>query len=75
MRSRRIEPLLKRAQVREDKLAKELAERVSHCQQQEQRLHDLTRFRAEYDALPSAPQALSPALLQNRVAFRDRVGS
>lgn len=75
MRSRRIDPLLERAKAREDKVAKVFAERLALQRQHEQRLDDLSRFRAEYDSPPPAEQPLSPALLRNRVAFRDKINA
>lgn len=52
MNSKRLDPLIRRAESREDALAKELAKRVQAHQQQEQRLGDLERFRGEYEAPP-----------------------
>lgn len=73
MNSKRLAPLLRRAENREDALAKELAKRVQAHQQQEQRLGDLERFRGEYAQPPAAGSAVTPGLLQNRAAFLAKI--
>lgn len=73
MNSKRIDPLVRRAEKREDALAKELAKRVQAHQQQEQRLGDLERFRSEYEQPPQPGAALTPGLLQNRAAFLAKI--
>ncbi len=73
MQSRRIDPLLRRAQDREDAVARELAERQRAHQLQESRLEELRRYAEEYAAGQMA--AVSPAQLANRRAFLDRLES
>ncbi|MFN8900996.1 MAG: flagellar export protein FliJ, partial [Lysobacteraceae bacterium] len=60
MNSKRLDPLLRRAENREDALAKELAKRVQAHPQQAQRLGDLERFRGEYAPPPAAGSAVTP---------------
>jgi flagellar FliJ protein len=71
--SKRLDPLIRRAEGREDALAKELAKRVQAHQQQEQRLGDLERFRGEYEAPPVPGTAVSPSQLLNRAAFLAKI--
>ena len=73
MNSKRLDPLIKRAEKREDTLAKELAKKVQAHQQQEQRLGDLERFRGEYEAPPAPGSAVSPSQLVNRAAFLAKI--
>ena len=73
MNSKRLDPLIKRAEKREDTLAKELARKVQAHQQQEQRLGDLERFRGEYEAPPAPGSAVSPSQLVNRAAFLAKI--
>ncbi len=73
MNSKRLDPLIRRAESREDALAKELAQKVQAHQQQERRLEDLHRFRNEYEAPPVPGSAVSPSLLQNRAAFLAKI--
>ena len=73
MNSKRLDPLIQRAEKREDTLAKELARKVQAHQQQEQRLGDLERFRGEYEAPPSPGSAVSPSQLVNRAAFLAKI--
>ncbi|HAI59833.1 MAG TPA: flagellar export protein FliJ [Xanthomonadaceae bacterium] len=73
MNSKRIGPLVVRAEKREDALAKELAKKVQSHQQHEQRLGDLERFRSEYEAPPMPGSALSASLLLNRAAFLAKI--
>ncbi len=73
MQSRRIDPLLRRAQEHEDAVARELAERQRAHELQESRLEELRRYAAEYAA--SQMSAISPAQLANRRAFLDRLES
>jgi flagellar FliJ protein len=73
MNSKRLDPLIRRAESREDALAKELAQKVQAHQQQERRLEDLHRFRSEYEAPPVPGSAVSPSLLQNRAAFLAKI--
>ena len=73
MNSKRIDPLVRRAEKREDTLAKELAKRVQAHQQHAQRLDDLERFRSEYEAPPTPGSAVSPSQLLNRAAFLAKI--
>jgi flagellar FliJ protein len=71
--SKRLDPLIRRAETREDALAKELAKKVQTHQQQEQRLGDLERFRGEYEAPPAPGSAVSASQLLNRAAFLAKI--
>ncbi|AKC87981.1 flagellar export protein FliJ [Pseudoxanthomonas suwonensis] len=71
MQSRRIDPLLRRAQEHEDAVARELAERQRAHELQESRLAELRRYADEYASSQMA--AISPAQLANRRAFLDRL--
>ena len=71
--SRRIDPLLNRAQDNEDAVARVLADRQRALQQNESRLDELRRYAAEYGQSQLA--ATSPAQLANRRAFLDRLQS
>ncbi|WP_374013903.1 flagellar export protein FliJ [Pseudoxanthomonas koreensis] len=73
MQSRRIDPLLRRAQEHEDAVARELAERQRAHVLQESRLDELRRYVDEYGCSQMA--ATSPAQLANRRAFLDRLES
>ncbi len=73
MQSRRMDPLLRRAQEREDAVARELAERQRAHALQESRLDELRRYADEYASSQMA--ATSPAQLANRRAFLDRLES
>lgn len=73
IQSRRIDPLLHRAQEREDAVARELAERQRHLNMHEERLSELRRYVDEY--AQSQMAATSPAQLLNRRAFLDRLES
>ncbi|MEL1264259.1 flagellar export protein FliJ [Pseudoxanthomonas putridarboris] len=71
MQSRRIDPLLRRAQEHEDSVARDLAERQRSLALQESRLEELRGYAAEY--ANSQMAATSPAQLANRRAFLDRI--
>lgn len=71
MQSRRIDPLLRRAQEHEDSVARDLAERQRSLALQESRLEELRGYAAEYAGSQMA--ATSPAQLANRRAFLDRI--
>lgn len=73
MQSRRFDPLLRRAQEKEDAVARELAERQRAHALQESRLAELRRYADEYASSQMA--ATSPAQLANRRAFLDRLES
>src|SRR5690554_1766712 len=69
--SRRIDPLLSRAQDREDTVARELARHQQALAQHESRLAELRRYAEEYGSSQLA--ATSPAQLANRRAFVERL--
>ncbi len=71
MQSKRIDPLLKRAQDHEDEVARDLAERQRTLDTHLSRLEELRRYAEEYANAQMA--ATSPAQLLNRRAFLDRL--
>jgi flagellar FliJ protein len=71
MQSKRIDPLLKRAQDHEDEVARDLAERQRMLDTHLSRLDELRRYAEEYANAQMA--ATSPAQLLNRRAFLDRL--
>ena len=71
--SQRIDPLLKRAQEKEDAVARDLAERQRVLETHLNRLEELRRYAEEYANAQMA--ATSPAQLLNRRAFLDRLDS
>lgn len=71
MQSKRIDPLLKRAQDHEDEVARDLAERQRVLDTHLSRLEELRRYAKEYANAQMA--ATSPAQLLNRRAFLDRL--
>ena len=71
MQSRRIDPLLRRAQEHEDSVARELADRQSTLAQHESRLEELRQYAEDY--ANSQMAATSPAQLANRRAFLERI--
>ncbi|WP_425479527.1 flagellar export protein FliJ, partial [Stenotrophomonas chelatiphaga] len=73
MQSKRIDPLLKRAQEKEDTVARDLAERQRTLDTHLSRLDELRRYAEEYANAQMA--ATSPAQLLNRRAFLDRLDS
>lgn len=74
MRSRRLDPLLKVMQQRQDTAAREVAERDRQLAEQQERLEALRRYAEEYAAAP-AEASIAPALLVNRMAFRERLNA
>ena len=74
MRSHRLDPLLKVMQQRQDNAAREVAERDRALAEQEERLEALRRYAEEYAATP-AEASMAPALLVNRMAFRERLNA
>lgn len=74
MNAKRLIPIQRLAQKREDDQARQLAEQQKALETQEQRLQDLKRYADEYAAVPSAV-SLTPALLSNRRAFLDKLDS
>lgn len=76
--SKRIDPLLKRAQEHEDAVARDLAERQRVLDTHLSRLDELRRYAEEYASQQMANAqmaATSPAQLLNRRAFLDRLDS
>ncbi|MBT2767475.1 flagellar export protein FliJ [Stenotrophomonas sp. ISL-67] len=76
MQSKRIDPLLKRAQDHEDEVARDLAERQRVLDTHLSRLEELRRYAEEYanEQMANAQMAAtSPAQLLNRRAFLDRL--
>lgn len=72
MRSQRLDPLIKIVQQRQDAVAQEVGQRERALAEQQERLDALRRYAAEYAAPPSTA-TIAPALLANRLAFRDRL--
>lgn len=70
---RRIDPLIRRVEERQNAVAKEYASKIRALGAQEQRLNDLLRFSDEYSQWPIG-DSLSPAQIGNRQAFRGRLG-
>ena len=71
--SRRLDPLLRRAQDHEDEVARALAERQQALDMHLSRLEELRRYADEYAGAQMA--ATSPSQLMNRRAFLDRLDS
>ncbi len=71
--SKRLAPLLKRAQEKEDSAARDLAERQRSLDTHVSRLDELRRYADDYANAQMA--ATSPAQLMNRRAFLDRLDS
>lgn len=71
--SKRLDPLLKRAQEKEDSAARDLAERQRSLDTHVSRLDELRRYADDYANAQMA--ATSPAQLMNRRAFLDRLDS
>ncbi|AMJ56708.1 MULTISPECIES: flagellar export protein FliJ [Stenotrophomonas] len=69
--SRRLDPLLRRAQDREDEVAKALAERQQALDMHQSRLSELRQYAEEYANAQLA--TTSAAQLLNRRAFLDRL--
>ena len=73
MRSQRLDPLLRIKQQRQDDVARDVAERDRALAEQEARLDALRRYAAEYATPPATTTTIAPALLANRLAFRERL--
>ncbi|MGX9720138.1 flagellar export protein FliJ [Stenotrophomonas acidaminiphila] len=76
--SRRLDPLLRRAQDHEDEVARALAERQQALDMHLSRLEELRRYAEEYASQQMAGAQLaatSPSQLMNRRAFLDRLDS
>lgn len=74
MRSQRLDPLIRITQQRQDDVARTVAERERTVREQQERLDALRRYAEEYAASP-ASASISPALLVNRMAFRERLNA
>ena len=74
MRSQRLDPLIKVVQQRQDEAARRVAEREKVVREQQDRLEALRRYADEYAASPGSV-SISPALLVNRMAFRERLNA
>ena len=72
MNAKRLIPIQRLAQKREDDQARQLAEQQKMLETQEQRLQELRRYAAEYSTISSAA-TLTPALLSNRRAFVEKL--
>ena len=78
MQSKRIDPLLKRAQEKEDTVARELADGQRLLETHKARLEELRQYADEYanQQMANAQMAAtSPAQLLNRRAFLERLDS
>ncbi|CBA15899.1 flagellar export protein FliJ [Xanthomonas albilineans] len=73
MQSKRLAPLLNRAQQHQDEVARDLAERQRVLATHESRLEELRRYAEEY--ANSQMSATNLAQLANRRAFLDRLES
>ncbi len=74
MNARRLLPIQKLAQDRENERARQLADQQKALETQEQRLAELRRYASEY-ASPPPSARLTPALLSNRRAFVEKLDS
>ncbi|MEQ1439327.1 flagellar export protein FliJ [Fontimonas sp. SYSU GA230001] len=68
--SQRLQPLQQLAQTREEEAARRLLEQQRQLSERELRLHELTRYLAEYEAMNSAGSA---RMLINQRAFIERL--
>lgn len=73
-RSQRLDPILRIRQERQDTAAREVAEKDRALTEQQQRLELLRRYADEYAAAP-ANATIAPALLANRLAFREKLAA
>lgn len=71
MNSRRLDPLLRRAADREQTAARQFADKAQTLASHEQRLKELQRYAQEY--APPGEGSTNPAMLLNRLAFRERI--
>lgn len=75
-RSQRLDPILRIRQERQDAAAREVAEKDRTLAEQQQRLELLRRYADEYAAAPAnAGATIAPALLANRLAFREKLAA
>jgi flagellar FliJ protein len=71
--SKRLDPVRRVAQGREDDAAKRFADSQQLLAQREAQLRDMEKYLAEYEAAKPAP-GMGPALLANREAFLRQLG-
>lgn len=74
-RSQRLDPLLRIKQQRQDEVAREVAERERAAAEQQARLDMLRRYADEYAITPAGNTTIAPALLANRLAFREKLNA
>lgn len=74
-RSQRLDPLLRIKQQRQDDAAREVAERERAAAEQQARLDMLRRYADEYAITPAGNTTIAPALLANRLAFREKLNA
>jgi flagellar FliJ protein len=74
-RSQRLDPLLRIKQQRQDDAAREVAERERAAAEQQARLDTLRRYADEYAVTPAGNTTIAPALLANRIAFREKLNA
>ena len=72
-RSQRLDPLLKIKQRHQDAVAQEVAARDAVLVEQQARLAALEQYAAEYQMQPLQGGVINPALLANRLAFREKL--
>lgn len=68
--SERLQPLQQRAESREEEAARRLLDQQRQLSERELRLHELTRYLAEYEGMSSAGSA---RMLMNQRAFVERL--
>ncbi|HEX5757467.1 MAG TPA: flagellar export protein FliJ [Arenimonas sp.] len=71
MKERRLHPLIRLAEERESVVARALAERKRTLDSQQERLDELQRYAEEYSQ--PVQGSTHPAMLANRLAFRERI--
>ena len=72
-RSKRMTPLLELRRNRQDELAREVAKQQQAVDAQQSRLDMLRGYVAEYAAAPAGEVLATPAMLANRLAFREKL--
>ncbi|MFA5940099.1 MAG: flagellar export protein FliJ [Sinimarinibacterium sp.] len=68
--SERLQPLQQRAETREEEATRRLLDQQRQLSERELRLHELTRYLAEYEGMGSAGSA---RMLMNQRAFIERL--
>jgi flagellar FliJ protein len=69
--SKRLQPLIELAELRESEAARSLSTKQVGLQAQQQRMRDLQGYVVEYSQ--AVPATTLPALVQNRAAFVERL--